>query len=659
MSAPNNGTPASLPEFVPVVIVGAGPAGITAATLLGQYGVDTLVLDRHETVYPLPRAVHADDEVYRILARLGIGEEFAAHRRSAHGLRLIDPNMRVLAELKRSTEPSANGFPQMNMFDQPELEAMLRANLKRYPQVTVRGNVEVTSVTQTQTGRVRVSFLDRVRGGEQSVQASYVLGCDGANSLTRAAIGAHMYGLPFTQDWLVIDVNTDADLEQWEGCHQLCNPQRGGTYMRVSETRYRWEFQLVDGETVADYQTLAAVEPLVRPWLGDTPIDALQLVRVTAYTFRAQVASRWRDRNVFLLGDAAHLTPPFVGQGMAAGLRDALNLTWKLAGVLEGTLPETVLDTYEQERKLHAAAMILMAVSVGAAMTGGGRVGDLIRHVVFPRMQNLRLPGTRVSAAEGVAPGLRSSELVIKSRTPGGLAGTLCPNPVLRDGLRFDEVVGNRFALITSSPLTDAQQNELSTLGAAVVAAAAGSDLDRWLRSGRASAAIVRPDRAVMQAGRNVQALCDAMPTFTAVHGGAVEVETPRHRHQLIGVDGDLLPRRAPADIADDAIARREAGDAGADTLDFAGELGCRREREGRFVLIFAGDNQRVEEIKGRRRYAHHGFARPRCGLGDVGKFELVRGADASAEQGFHDASIRYEMPSYVARARLVWRRRI
>ena len=225
-----------LPEFVPVVVVGAGPAGIAAATLLGQYGVESLVLDRHETVYPLPRAVHADDEVFRILARLGVGDEFAAHSRPGHGLRLIDPQMRVLSEIPRSTEISAaHGFPQMNMFDQPELEAMLRANVKRYPKVTVHGNVEVTSVTQNQHGRVRVSFLDRVRGGEQSVQASYVLGCDGANSLTRASIGAHMYGLPFTQDWLVIDVNTDVDLSQWEGCDQLCNPERGGTYMRVSE----------------------------------------------------------------------------------------------------------------------------------------------------------------------------------------------------------------------------------------------------------------------------------------------------------------------------------------------------------------------------------------------------------------------------------------
>jgi 3-(3-hydroxy-phenyl)propionate hydroxylase len=520
MSTQNNGTS----EIVPVVIIGAGPAGIAAATLLGQYGVETLVLDRHETVYPLPRAVHADDEVHRIIARLGIGEEFAANSRPGLGLRLIDPKMQVLTEIPRNTELSAaHGYPQMNMFDQPELEAMLRANIKRYQQVTIRGNVEVTSVTQTHPDRVRVSFLDRVRGGEQSVQASYVLGCDGANSLTRAAIGAHMYGLPFTQNWLVIDVNTDADLNRWEGCDQLCNPERAGTYMRVSETRYRWEFRLLDGETAADYQTIADIEPLVRPWLGDIPADALELVRVTAYTFRAQVASRWRERNVFILGDAAHLTPPFVGQGMAAGLRDALNLTWKLVGVLDKSLPESVLDTYEQERKLHAAAMILMAVSVGAAMTGGGRFGDVIRHVAFPRMQNMRLPGTRASAAEGVAPGLRKSALVIKSRTRGGLAGTLCPNPVLGDGVRFDEFVGNRFALIASSSLTNEQQKELSKRGAVVVHAASGGELDRWLRKGKATAAVVRPDGAVMQAGRNTQAICDAVPAFSSGVGASEE----------------------------------------------------------------------------------------------------------------------------------------
>ncbi len=515
------------PEFVPVVIVGAGPAGIAAATMLGQYGIECLVLDRHETVYPLPRAVHADDEIYRILARLGVSDEFAAHARPALGLRLLSPDMQVLAELGRSPQSSAaHGFPQMNMFDQPELESMLRVNLKHYPQVVVRGDVEVISVAQNQPGRVRVSYLDRVRGGEHAVEASYVLGCDGANSPTRAAIGAHMYGLPFTQSWLVIDVDTDAELGQWEGCHQLCNPQRAGTYMRVGQTRYRWEFQLLDGETTANYQTIADIEPLIRPWLGDNPADALKLVRVTSYTFRAQVASRWRDRNVFLLGDAAHLTPPFVGQGMAAGLRDSMNLTWKLVGVLNKTLPDSVLDTYERERKVHAAAMILMAVSVGAAMTGGGRLGDLVRNVAFPKMKNLRLPGTRASVAEGITPGLRRSALVIKSRGRGGLAGSMCPNPILGEGKRFDEVVGNRFALITSASLSPGVGDEVVRRGAAVIQAAPGSELDSWLRKGRATAAIVRPDRAVMQAGRNAEAICGAMPTFSAANAEPAGTES-------------------------------------------------------------------------------------------------------------------------------------
>ncbi|MGD1169645.1 bifunctional 3-(3-hydroxy-phenyl)propionate/3-hydroxycinnamic acid hydroxylase [Mycobacterium seoulense] len=524
VNAQFNGAPASLPDFVPVIIVGAGPTGMTAATLLAQQGISCLLVDRHETVYPLPRAVHADDEIYRILARLGIGDEFAAHRRAGLGLRLLDSDMRVLAELKRSPQPSANGYPQMNMFDQPELEAMMRANLKRYPNAMFRGNVEVTSVTQNRPGRVRVSFLDRVRGGEQSVEAAYVFGCDGANSMVRAAIGAHMYGLSFQQDWVVIDVDTGAELDQWEGCHQLCSTERAGTYMRVGPTRYRWEFQLKDGETAADYQKIADIEPLIRPWLGDTPADHLRLVRVTAYTFRAKVASSWRDRSVFILGDAAHLTPPFVGQGMAAGLRDALNLSWKVAGVLGNSLPDSVLDTYEQERKAHAAAMILMAVSVGAAMTGGGRIGDVVRKVAFPRLSNLRLPGMRTSAADGVAPGLRKSALVVKSRTPGQLAGTLCPNPVLRDGLHLDQVVGNRFAVVTCAALSAAQLAALKRRGAALVSVAPESQLGRWLKQGRATTAIVRPDGAVMQAGKDIQALCDGVPSFSVGHG--VEAET-------------------------------------------------------------------------------------------------------------------------------------
>ena len=190
---------------VPVVIVGAGPTGITAATLLAQYGVDCLVLDRWANVYPQPRAVHLDDEIYRVVARLGISDEFAAISRPAQGLRLLDPTMRVLAEFRRDTALSEHGFPQANMFDQPELEALLRTNLKRYSSAELRGNVEVTAVEETSDGRIRVAFVDGTDNSEHDVHADFVLGCDGANSVVRARIGAAMRDMRFEQRWLVVD----------------------------------------------------------------------------------------------------------------------------------------------------------------------------------------------------------------------------------------------------------------------------------------------------------------------------------------------------------------------------------------------------------------------------------------------------------------------
>ncbi|OBF36787.1 3-(3-hydroxyphenyl)propionate hydroxylase [Mycobacterium sp. ACS1612] len=500
---------------VPVVIVGAGPTGIAAATLLAQYGVECVVLDRWASVYPQPRAVHLDDEIYRIVARLGIAEEFAAISRPALGLRLLDNTTRVLAEFQRDPARSVHGFPQANMFDQPDFEALLRTNLGRYPSVEFRGDAEVTHIADEENGRILVTYGDRASGAEHVVEANYVLGCDGANSVVRSSIAACMRDLKFDQRWLVVDIATTADLGQWEGVHQVCDPGRAATYMRIGNARYRWEFQLLPGETAEDFGTLHALRSLIAPWAGHVPGADLTLVRVAEYTFRAKFADRWRRGNVFLLGDAAHLTPPFIGQGMGAGLRDAMNLAWKLAAVLHGDLPPSVLDTYEQERKPHARFMVGMALSIGWAMTAGGDLGNAIRRLVVPRLH--LVPGLRDKLVEGRTPSLHRSALIHKSRRSRQLAGRLCPNPVVADGKRLDAVVGTGFSLVTTARPLAFQQAALDELGAVVHVAEPGSELARWLRRGRATAAIIRPDRTVMCAGRDVSRLCAMMPKFSAV----------------------------------------------------------------------------------------------------------------------------------------------
>ncbi len=503
------------PHVFPVVVVGAGPTGITAATLLAQHGIEVLVLDRWADVFPQPRAVHLDDEIHRILARLGVAEEFARISRPSEGLRLMDPRHRVYADFRRDRSSGRHGFPQANMFDQPDLEALLRENLSRQPLVTFRGDIEVTGVHQQPGGPVRVDLSDRGTEESETVLASYVLGCDGANSVVRASIGATMRDLNFEQRWLVVDVNADRNLDQWEGVHQVCDTERAATYMRINDRRYRWEFQLKDGETSKDFEAMDRLQPLIEPWTGEIPTDHLEIVRVAEYTFRAQLADRWRDRNVFVVGDAAHLTPPFVGQGMGAGLRDAANLSWKLAGVLDRTLPVSVLDTYEAERRPHARHMILLAITVGTLMTRGGRVGDVLRRLIAPRLH--LVPGIRDKVLDSATPPLHRGRLVLRRRWRRDLAGSLCPNLPVDDDRRFDDVVSGRFALVTSAPMAERDRRAAGARGAVVIEVKAGEPLHEWLTRGRTRTVVVRPDGTVLAECKRSREAVLLLPTTQPV----------------------------------------------------------------------------------------------------------------------------------------------
>ncbi len=506
-------------KHYPVVIVGAGPSGMTAASLLGRYSTNCLVLDRWASVFAQPRAVHLDDEIYRILGDLGIAEEFGSISRAGQGLRLIDSDMSTIAEFTRNPTEQPHGFPAANMFDQPALEAVLRARMDQGGNVTFRGHCEVSDVIN-ERDTVRVIYTERDTGRVHSVTADYVLGCDGANSVVRSAIGSRMTHLGFEQRWLVVDIATTADLQLWDGVHQLCDPHRAGTYMRIGETRYRWEFRLQDHETVDDYRDLDTLRPLFDPWLGAVVNSDVELIRVAEYTFHAQVADRWRDRRVFLLGDAAHLTPPFIGQGLGAGLRDAKNLMWKLVAVREGLLPASALDSYQIERGPHATAMIKRAVMVGWAMTGGGHRTAAVRKRVLPPL--IKLPGIAAKVTDSATPSLRPSQFVRRSvPTTHGLAGTLCPNALVDKSTRFDEIAPDQTVVVTMTPPSDGQRREMTRRGAHVLVVEKSSPLGTWLRRGRSCAAIVRPDRTVMASSRSLSSLHTRVPVLPAPVGAA------------------------------------------------------------------------------------------------------------------------------------------
>ena len=446
-----------------VVVVGAGPAGCTSALLLADAGIPVTLLERRPGPHPLPRAVHLDDEVTRTLHRIGVSEDFLARSRPGSGLRLLDARHRVMAEFRREPGVGRHGFPQANMFHQPDLEDLLFVRVESHPLIEFRRGVEVVGMDgaldpfTAAPVRVHARAVGTVDAHDvETYTGRLVLGCDGASSAVRELVGVTLEDLGFTERWLVVDIRTDRDLDTWDGVEQVCDPARAATFMQVTGDSCRWEFQLHDGEDEADLIGPQALGRLLEPWTGSRSLDGLEIVRSATYTFRARIASRFSVGRVFLLGDAAHLTPPFIGQGLAAGLRDSDNLAWKIAHVLHGRARPSLLDSYETERRPHATALVRKAVMVGWAMTGGQDRAALVRRMALAvacrsktlgdLMANPVTPRLRAGALQEVPRGAR----IPRELRVGGLIG----NPLVSVGtaapVRLDDVLQERTAVLTA-----------------------------------------------------------------------------------------------------------------------------------------------------------------------------------------------------------------
>ncbi|WP_420225423.1 bifunctional 3-(3-hydroxy-phenyl)propionate/3-hydroxycinnamic acid hydroxylase [Pigmentiphaga litoralis] len=320
-----------------VAIVGLGPSGAMLANLLGAAGVSVLVLERLPDVVPTPRAIHFDGEVMRAFQSIGLGDAVAAIARPGmEGMHFVNAAGRTLLVRRGSAGVGPHGCANNYYFHQPELERALRGGLGRYPNVQVRLGFELEAITPSGDGvMLEGRQVDAADAATQTFRARYVVGADGARSLVRKTMGSSRDDLGLHQPWLVFDVmlNPGVDLDLPRHTVQHCDPARPMTYCNVTDRRRRWEIMLMPGDDPAQLVQPDTLWKLVSRWVRP---DQATLERAAIYTFHSVITQGWRKGRLLLAGDSAHQTPPFLGQGMCAGIRDAVNLAWKLAAVCRG-----------------------------------------------------------------------------------------------------------------------------------------------------------------------------------------------------------------------------------------------------------------------------------------------------------------------------------
>ena len=494
-----------------VIIVGYGPVGAMMGLLLKEQGLRALILERDTVVQPFPRAAHFDDEAIRVYQAVGL-----SHLADAMGnpprYQYYDKDWTPFLARLFPTGISNQGFKYDFMFYQPDVERAMRAELEQglgAPDVQL--GVTVTAIDQDVDG-VTVRATD-ASGAEHSFRAGWVVGCDGATSLVRKTIGARYEQIAESRQWYIVDIELLGDAaddpgdDQWE----YCDPERIVTYIQLSGPYRRFEFDVKPGESEADLGTPERTWELMSPWFK--PHEA-RIMRNDIYKFHSLLAETWRDGRLLIAGDAAHVMTPKLGQGLCTGIRDAANLAWKLGRVIAGTADESVLDTYQAERRepareyIEISAYMVSQIIQKAEDDGSGPSEGKVEQIVSPRQKI----GTDAD------------------RTEDDLIGTLSHQPVLADGRHMDDLVGYRFNLLTTPEAADAltAQDRMNLLAlGAVVLRADDPALAAWLTETGRQAILIRPDRYVAGSGGDGADVSRALATAARRYASPLLERTP------------------------------------------------------------------------------------------------------------------------------------
>ncbi len=479
-----------------VIIVGLGPAGGTLANLLAMHEFSILILDREKSFYPLPRAVHFDDEIMRVFQTIGITKEFLKHTIINKGTKFVNSKDKVILDWPRPKKITENGWYPSYRFHQPDLEKKLRKKLKNYKKVSIEQNSEVIKIKNSKN-HVDITYVNITNHKEHLVRSKYVIGCDGANSITRKQMKTKMDNLGFTQKWAVVDLILKKKKNNLpDRTIQYSNPKQPATYCRNVGRRRRWEFAIKKNHSDKKVLSENYIWNFLKPWLNKS--EAI-IERKTIYTFESAIARKWRKGRVFLAGDAAHLMPPFMGQGMCAGIRDASNLAWKIANCIRNKYDETLLNTYQSERSLNVKEYIETTM----------RMGEFVNAVESIQItDNIKSDNKGIKSMQSIKPKLGKGLGNLKDKN----RGKTFPQFKLKNNKTLDDHFSKKGMIILSSDIKLKPLKYHSIFKAKKL-----SDVSKYLKNIYSKAILVRPDRFVLASARSNRDISLLFKKYSAI----------------------------------------------------------------------------------------------------------------------------------------------
>ncbi len=488
-----------------IIIIGAGPVGLSLANLLAPYGIAIAVFEKSGSIYPSPRAVHIDDETVRIFQAMGILPQLQAFIEPFEHMQFISAKGKLLYQMCLYEGKKKYGHHPANWFLQPELEKILRQNLAKYPLVDLFLNQELIAIQDKQ-----LLIKNLVSKQTASYWATYVIGCDGGKSAIRNLLKIPFQNLQFDQKWMVVDafLKSPTAIDLLPTYHQqICNPKRPVTYVPGVKLHRRFEFMLLPNENETTITQAANVAKLIRPFIAP---EKLTIQRATVYSFHGLIAETWQQNNFFLAGDAAHLMPPFAGQGMCSGIRDAHNLAWKLAAVLTTNAPTSLLQTYQAERQTHVTEMAKGAINIGKLVQTRNPVIAQLRNMQFFLARHIPFIA-QIMQKDSLRKRPYERGMLGKKHV---LAGQLMIQPLVQNlagkNLLLDELLGNSWAMLHLTPALAygkwmhilLEKNGIKFVNIMQHFKEENGQLTQWFYQQKISFVVIRPDRYIFDAGK-------------------------------------------------------------------------------------------------------------------------------------------------------------